>query len=86
MVHFAGGENLRGGDHLRPMSDLDSGGQLIAPALFRTSRAGCLVEQILKLDLAFFESRRVDVREVVGNVIKVGLLGLHSGGGGVKGA
>ena len=71
---FAFGENAGGRDGLRAVADLQAGGQLVAIALVRAGRADVFVKQVLKFDLALLESRRVDVREVVGNHIQIKLL------------
>jgi hypothetical protein len=43
-----------------------------------------LIEQILEFNFAAFETRGVDIGQVVGNDIQVHLLGLHPGSGGVE--
>jgi CheY-like chemotaxis protein len=56
------------------MANLNAGGKLVAAALFGAGRARRLVEQILELGLDLFEARCINVREVVGDDVEVGLL------------
>ena len=58
------------------MADLDTRGELVAPALLSAGTAGSLVKQILKLCLALFVASGVDVGQVVG----------HPGGRRIKGS
>ena len=51
------------------MADLQRGGDLGAGAGFSTGGPLGLIQQILELDLGLFESRGVDVRQVIGNYI-----------------
>ena len=56
------------------MTDLQAGGELQSPALLGSGSAFILIEQILELDLAFFEAGGVDVGQIVGDHIQVQLL------------
>ena len=42
------------------------------------------VEQILEVGTTLLETRRVDVRQVVGDHIQLGFHGLHAGGGRIQ--
>ena len=63
------------------MTDLNAGGRQIAGTLIRARGTLILVQQVLKLWPRLLETRRVDVGQVVGNHIQLGLLRLHSGSG-----
>ena len=78
---FAIGKHALGGDGNRTLADLQAGRELVAATRFGTGGTRGLVKQILKLQLAFLEAGGVDVRQVVGNVVQIQLLGLHPGGG-----
>ena len=68
------------------MTDLDSGRRQIARTLIGSGRPLVLVQQVLELGPGFLKSRRVHVGEVVRDHVELRLLGLHSGGGGIKGS
>src|SRR5581483_2429949 len=86
LSQVTGGENSGGGDRPGALPHLDAGWQLIAGGLLRARRAGGLIQQFLKLDLALFVAGGVDVSQVVGDDVQVHLLALHAGSGGVKGS
>ena len=83
---FPGRENLGRGHQLGTMTDLDSGRRQIARSLIGSRRSLVLIEQVLELGPGFFEPRRIHVGEVVGNHVELRLLGLHPGGGRIKGS
>ena len=56
------------------MSNLQRGGYLITRARLGACGPLGLIQQILKLDLGLFESRGVNVRQVIGNHIQIHLL------------
>ena len=81
----AGREVARGGDDARAKAHFEAG-RRIARRGRGAGHAGVLVEEVLELDVALLVAGRVDVGQVVRDVVDAGLLGVHAARGGIQGA
>ncbi|MNC85141.1 hypothetical protein D3C83_07220 [compost metagenome] len=76
-AHVAGGEVPRRRHRARAEAGLEADGRLAFLRRRRARRLDLLVDQVLELDAALLEAGRVHVREVVRDVVDVGLLRVH---------